>query len=89
MIRALTLSAILMLPTTAFADKAAADACARGLSQEAKIISDAALPQVTPTAVLQDVLTTQTRGLVGSGKVQRSSARDSATSAGACLQKLR
>ena len=81
-------AAICMLPMTASANRAAADACAASLTAEARLIYDAAAPSVTPNAEIRPVLEEKTRALVSSGRVSRSSARGSATAAGNCLKQL-
>lgn len=79
---------ICVLPITASANRAAADACAASLTPEARLIFDAAAPSITPTTEIRPVLEEKTRALVSSGRVSRSSARGSATAAGNCLKQL-
>ncbi|MBX9757497.1 MAG: hypothetical protein K2Y29_01885, partial [Beijerinckiaceae bacterium] len=59
--------------------------CVAQLSPESRTIYNATRGAMTPASNLKDVVTAQTRALVMSGKVQSSSARNSATSAGECL----
>ena len=73
--------------TGARADSAAATRCAGGLSKDAKAIFDATLPQVTKGSDLRALLTTNTRSLVFAGTINRATARDAATAAGACLKR--
>jgi hypothetical protein len=86
---ALGLGALALTAGAAQADPAAASRCRAGLSPEAARIYDAVLPQVTPQAVIRDVLRQQVRALVTAGQVRESTARDSAMAAGACFQALR
>jgi hypothetical protein len=67
----------------------AAPQCRAGLAPEAQLIYDTAFPLVTPTAVIRDVLKSQTRSLVLAGKVKRATARDNAKAAGQCFRLLR
>jgi hypothetical protein len=80
---------LLVVPLQAFADSAAAAKCRANLDPQARLIYDKVLPLVTPTTVLRDVIKQQTRSLVIAGKVERSTARDSAQAAGQCLLMLR
>jgi hypothetical protein len=68
-------------------DTAAAKACATGLSKDAKTIFDATLPQVGPGVDLKSAVTAKTRSLAIAGTIDRGTARDSATEAGACLKR--
>ncbi|OJW25743.1 MAG: hypothetical protein BGO51_17435 [Rhodospirillales bacterium 69-11] len=68
------------------ADTAAAKACATSLPKEARTIFDATLPQVTPGVNLRELVTSNTRRLVGAGSVELGSARTSAEEAGKCLR---
>lgn len=67
---------------------AAADACAKGLPAEPKLIYDATVQNIGSGGTIRDVVVAQTRSLVMSGKVSRSTARDSAETAGKCLELL-
>lgn len=69
------------------AETAAANTCAGGLSKDAKAIFDATLPKVTPGVDLKSVVTSTTRSLAFAGTIDRGTARESATAAGACLKK--
>jgi hypothetical protein len=79
---ALSLSAV-----PSFADRAAADKCAAGLSADSKLIYAATVGSVKPGVDLKDVVTSKTRSLVMSGKVGRGGARAAAQAAGTCLVK--
>ena len=68
----------------AFADKAAADACAAGLDAEGKAIYGASLGGIG-SGDLTAVLTTTTKRLVKAGTVSRGTARSAASAAGRCL----
>ena len=84
---AIALSLITAFATAgAQADSTAMTACAAKLTPDAKVIFDKTLPQVTPSANLRDLLTSNTRSLVMAGTVKYASARASATAAGHCLQ---
>ena len=67
---------------------AAADACAKGLPAESKLIYDATVQNISSGGTIRDVVVSQTRSLVMSGKVSRSTARSSAETAGKCLELL-
>jgi hypothetical protein len=69
------------------ADKAAANACAAGLSKDAKAIYDATLPKVVPGVDLKSTVTSTTRSLAFGGTIDRGTARTSAQEAGVCLKK--
>lgn len=69
------------------ADLAAANACAAGLSKDARTIFDATLPQVGPGVDLRAVVTSTTRHLAMSGTIARDTARGSATEAAGCLKR--
>jgi hypothetical protein len=69
------------------AETAAANACAAGLSKDAKAIFDAALPKVVPGVDLKSMVTSTTRSLAFSGQIDPGTARGSATEAGTCLKK--
>jgi hypothetical protein len=88
MIRAATIAVLLIAPVAAHAGKAEAESCAKALPQEARLIYDTVAPKITAASNVKDVVTENTRQLAMSGKVSRSTARDSATSAGQCLLKL-
>ncbi len=75
--------------TGARADTAKATACAAKLTPDAKLIFDKTLPQVTPTADLRSLLTTNTRSLAMAGTISRANARTSATAAAQCLQQAK
>ena len=81
-VAALSLSAI-----PSFADKAAADKCAAGLSADSKLIYADTIGAVAPGVNLRDIVRSKTRSLVISGKVGRSGAQAAAEAAGACLVK--
>ena len=68
-------------------EKAAANACAAGLSKDARAIFDAALPKVAPGVDLKAMVTSTTRSLAFSGTIDRGTARESAQEAGVCLKK--
>jgi hypothetical protein len=88
--RFLFLAAMLLAaPSQALADQAAATKCRAALTPEAKLIYDTVFPLVTPTTVIRDVITQQTRSLVIAGKVERASAPESAKAAGECFRLLR
>jgi len=70
------------------ADSTAANDCAASLPKDAKTIFDTTLPQVRPGADLRSLLTTNTRSLAISGTIDRGSARQSATAAAKCLQRV-
>lgn len=68
------------------ADRAAADACAAGLSADSKLIYDATIASVQPNIVLKDVIRAKTRALVMDSKISRGKAQAAAEAAGACLK---
>jgi hypothetical protein len=86
---ALSLTLLLgSIAPAAKADTAAANACAANLSADAKTIFDKTLPQFAPGSDLRALLTTNTRSLAIAGTISRSSARESAIAAAACLERV-
>lgn len=84
------LAALLTLAASpALADRAAGDACATGLSPEARAIYSATAPDFAASKDPRGLLTTRTRGLVQAGTVPMGKARAAAQAAAACLEKLR
>ncbi len=73
---------------SAFADKAAADACAAGLAPDAKAIYAASIGSVG-SGDLKSIVTTSTKSLVEAGTIARGTARDSAMAAGQCLEQAK
>ncbi|MFG1477244.1 hypothetical protein V5F53_01105 [Xanthobacter sp. V4C-4] len=73
----------------AWADKAAADACAAGLDANGQAIYAATAPQAGTTSDLRGLLTSTTKALVTNGTVPMGAARAAAEAAGSCLTKLR
>ncbi len=82
-------SALLFSAVPSFADRAAADKCAAGLSADSKLIYAAAIGSVAPGVDLKDVVTSKTRSLVFAGKLGRGGARTAAEAAGTCLVKAK
>lgn len=82
---ALCLGALLAVGTAAYADRTAADACAAGLSPDAKAIYAATVGQVVGGGDVRTVVTDTTRSLAMSGKIDRGAARGNAEAAGQCL----
>ena len=80
---------VLAAPLYALADPAAAMKCRANLSPDAQMIYDRVLPLVTPDTNIRDVIKQQTRSLVFSGKLKRSTARANAEAAGECFRLLR
>ena len=70
---------------SAWADKAAADACANGLNAEGKAIYAASFAAIAGGGDLTGVITANTKSLVQAGTVARGTARASAMAAGQCL----
>ena len=62
--------------------------CAEGLSTQARLIYEAAAPEVKPGEKPAGVIRDKTRALVMSGKIPREVAQARAEEAGACLLKL-
>lgn len=89
MIAVLAAAGMLAATGAAFADKAGASACAAKLPKNAKLIYDATAAQAAGGGDLKDLVTTQTRGLVMSGQIDRGGAREAAEAAGQCLVMLR
>jgi hypothetical protein len=85
----LFMALLLVAPSAASANQAAADACRAGLAPEAKLIYDTVFPLVQPTTEIRNVIKRQTRSLVSAGKVRRATARESAEAAGHCFRLLR
>lgn len=82
-----TIAALSLSAVPSFADKAAADQCAAGLSAPSKLIYADTIGSVAPGANLRDIVRSKTRSLVFAGKVDRSGAQAAAEAAGACLAK--
>ena len=75
-------------PVSASAEAAAGKACALALSAEGRMMFEAAALKVKPDSNLRDVLMSEVRGLVMSGKLSRDLAQKNAPAVGACLKKL-
>jgi hypothetical protein len=88
--RASLLALVLALagPVSASAEAAAGKACALALSAEGRMMFEAAALKVKPDSNLRDVLVSEVRGLVMSGKLSRDLAQKNAPAFGACLKKL-
>ena len=78
--------AVFLLPVAAFADRAAADACATKLSQDGQMLYAEALPKVTPQNDIKAALTAVARPLVMKGTMSRDAARSAAEAAGECMK---
>jgi hypothetical protein len=72
--------------TSSLADRAKADACAAGLSPDAKLIYSSVIGKMAPGVDLVASVKSQARSLVMAGKLERAQARSAAQSAGACLE---
>jgi hypothetical protein len=83
----LALILALAAPGSASADAAAAKACASALSPEGRMMFEAAALKVKPGSNLRDVLMSEVRGLVMSGKLSREIAQKNGPAVGACLKK--
>ncbi|MYZ48073.1 hypothetical protein [Propylenella binzhouense] len=88
MVLALALIAAATTPVPALADKAAAGACANGLSPDARLIYEEAYPGVAAGGDLVGTIRQAATGLVKGGRIPRNSARSAAQEAGACLKRL-
>ncbi len=84
---ALALAGLLTAP--ALADQAAADACAAGLSPDARAVYTAAAPGFASASDPRALLKDKTRGLVKAGTVSMGNARAAAQAAATCLMKLK
>ena len=80
---------IALAPAAVMADQAASTKCRGKLNKEAGMIYDKSLPLATPDANLRDVVTEQTRALVGANAIPMDTARPNAEAAGECLKLLR
>lgn len=89
MLRYFVVTALVLLPASALADKQAADQCTAALPQDAKLIYDTVAPALAPGTPPKDVVVEKTRALAQSGQISRLSARDNAMKAGDCLRALR
>ncbi len=88
MMKTLIASAGLVLAlgsAAAWADKAAADTCAAGLSPDAKTIYSASIGSISSGDV-KSVVTAATKSLAEAGTIARGTARDSAMAAAQCLE---
>ena len=77
---------IALAPAAVMADQAAATKCRGKLNKDAGLIYDKSLPLATPDANLRDVVTEQTRALVGANTIPMDTARTNAEAAGECLK---
>ena len=86
--RALAIGVVLMLgaPVAASAGPADAEACAAGLSPQAKMIYDAVRGTSAGNMSLPNQVKAQTRHLVQSGRIALPDARPAAMAAGGCLK---
>lgn len=89
MARTILAAILVLIPALAFADTKAADACATGLSPDAKLIYDASAPGFAAAPDPKAEVKSQVQQLVLQGKIDRGAARSNAFSAGNCLRKLR
>lgn len=82
----LLVACALALPNAAHADDAAT--CAAGLSESARMIYDAVIPQLPPPEgeTAEDVMRGEVRPMVRAGDLRRGDARDAAQEAGPCLR---
>ena len=83
------LACLLLASTGAFADRAAADACAASLKSEARSIYDAMAPLMNTTTDTRQPSTSTSTQLETTVKLAQGTSRESAQAAGACLEKLR
>lgn len=88
MLRIIITAIILLLNSSAFADKQSSAACAGKLAPEARLIYDTVAPTIRPDTVIRDALPVIVRPMVISGKVVRATAQQSGQAAGLCLKKL-
>jgi len=84
----LALILALAAPGSASADAVAARTCASALSAEGRMMFEAAAAKVKPGSNLRDVLMSEVRGLVMSGKLSRDIAQKNGPAVGECLKKL-
>lgn len=80
---------LLALPAAAEAGRQEADACAKGLSSESRMIYGAAVDRVGPGIDNRDLVRGLTQQLVSEGKVSRAAALPAAEAAGKCLVMLK
>ncbi|MBV8393814.1 MAG: hypothetical protein JOY81_11595 [Alphaproteobacteria bacterium] len=76
----------MVLATAAYADSAAADACAAKLNPDGKAVYAAVVAQKPTQATLKETVEKEARSLVMGGKISRGSARENATEAGRCVE---
>ncbi|MBS7541419.1 hypothetical protein [Ancylobacter lacus] len=82
---AATCLAALLAAGAAQANRAAGDACAAGLSPDAKAIYSSVVGQLG-SGDLRSLVTDTTKSLAMSGKIDRGNARSNAQAAGKCLE---
>ncbi|WP_422003387.1 hypothetical protein [Reyranella sp.] len=82
-------AALALLPGAALADKAAADACAGGLSKDGKLIYSQTAPTIKPSTDIKDAMRSVARPLVMNGTLTRDAALTAAEAAGECLKLLK
>ena len=83
------LACLLLASTAAFADRAAADACAATLKSEARSIYDAMASLVNTNTDNRPATSATATQLDTTVKLAQGTSRESAQAAGACLEKLR
>jgi hypothetical protein len=89
MILRLTMIVLMLAPTCASADTAAASACAAGLSDDAKAIFAASAPGIRSAGDKYQFVKNKTLALVAAGAIGPFSAQGNAEAAGECLKKMR
>ncbi len=84
-VAATCLAALLAAGSAAEANRAAGDACAAGLTPDAKAIYSSVVGQLG-SGDLRSLVTDATKSLAMSGKIDRGNARSNAQAAGKCLE---
>lgn len=80
---------VLLLPAQAFADKAAADACAAKLPPAGQQIYAATAPSITPSSDIPKVMKSKVVPLVRAGQMSPQDARANVQAAGQCLSMIK
>jgi hypothetical protein len=86
MLRTVSIIALLALPTAALANRADADACARGLTGEALKTYRAGISLAEKNATLEQAIQPHLQRLHASGRVSEEEARKIGTEAAKCLR---
>ncbi len=89
MVGAAAIGALIFVAGAAQADRAAADACSKGLSPVQQQIYEAVVAQNPTQATGRDLVTAEVKKLMSEGKISLLDARSDGEAAGHCLELLK